>query len=146
MQLANAWKQSGRISLWRYTENERNFPGWHLNGDADGCKSLLALLDALAADGEGSRTVAIIAPTKTQLSVPNNKAGLAAWKAPSKLRITFSPTSREWRFPANLDPAELTVGADWLQPLRDGISGIPAGRGDYAVGDRIMGLSLWFWW
>ena len=78
MQRANAWKQSGRISLWRYTENQRNFPGWHLNGDADGCQSLLALLDALAADGEGSRTVAIIAPTKTQLSVPNNKAGLAA--------------------------------------------------------------------
>ena len=24
----NAWKQSGRVSLWRYTENERNYPGW----------------------------------------------------------------------------------------------------------------------
>lgn len=55
MQLANAWKQSGRISIWRYTENERNYPGWNL--------------DALAADGAGSRSIAITAPTKAQLAV-----------------------------------------------------------------------------
>ena len=21
------------ISIWRYTENQRNYPGWHLNAD-----------------------------------------------------------------------------------------------------------------
>ena|SRR5690606_2625984 len=146
MSVANSWKQSGRISLWRYTENERNFPGWHLNADAAGCQSLLALLDALAADGTGSRTVTVTAPTKAQLSVPNNKDGLAAWMAPDKLRVTFSPTAHEWSFPSQLDPAVITVGSAWLAQLRDGIVGIPTGRGDYSIGDRKGGLPLWFWW
>jgi hypothetical protein len=146
MQLADSWKQSGRISLWRYTENERNFPGWHLNADAAGCRSLLGLFEALAADGAGSRTVAITAPMKAQLSVPNNKIGLAAWVAPEKLRITASPIAEEWSFPAHLDPAIFTVGSAWLPQLREGIAGIPEGRGDYSIGNRKSSLALWFWW
>lgn len=146
MQLANSWKQFGRISLWRYTENERNFPGWHLNADEAGCRSLLLLFEAFAADGIGSRTVAITAPTKAQLVVPNNKAGLAACVAPEKLRITFSPAPEEWSFPSDLDPAMIRVGSSWLSQLRDGIAGIPEGRGDYAIGDRKGGFPLWFWW
>lgn len=146
MNLANSWTQSGRISLWRYTENERNFPGWHLNADAAGCQSLLALLEALAADGAGSRTIAVTAPTKAQLGVPNNKRGLAAWVAPDKLRVTLSPTAEEWSFPAELDPAVMTVGSGWLAQLREGIAGIPEGRGDYSIGDRKGSHSLWFWW
>ena len=38
------WKQRGIISLWRYTENSRNYSGWHLTADAAGCASLLELL------------------------------------------------------------------------------------------------------
>ena len=146
MQLANSWKQSGRISLWRYTENERNFPGWHINADSAGCESLLALLEVLSADGGGSRTVAIATPTKAQLDVPNNKAGLATWVAPDKLRMTFSPNPEEWFFSSAIDPAEITVGTSWLAPLREGIAGIPNGHGDYSIGDRKSGLPLWFWW
>ena len=47
-----------------FSRTERNYPGWHLNADRAGCQSLLSLLDALAADGAGSRSVAITAPTK----------------------------------------------------------------------------------
>lgn len=146
MQFANSWKQSGRISLWRYTENERNFPGWHLNADAAGCRSLLALLEMLAANGSGSRTVTVTAPTKAQLDVSNNKAGLGAWVAPDKLLVTFSPTPDEWSFPPEIDPAVITVGSAWLAQLRKGIAGIPEGCGDYSVGDRKGSYPLWFWW
>ena len=146
MSVANLWKQSGRISLWRYSENERNFPGWHLNADAAGCQSLINLLDALAADGAGSRTVALSAPTTKQLGVPNNKGGLAAWVAPDKLRVKFSPAPQEWSFLPDLDPAVIAVGSAWLAQLREGIAGIPAGRGDYSIGDRKGSLPLWFWW
>lgn len=147
MYLANLWKQSGHISLWRYTENERNYPGWHLNADLEGCQSLQALLEALAADGGGSRTVTLTAPAKSQLGVPNNRSGRAAWVAPAKLRVAFSATASEWSFPADLDPAVLTVGSDWLAPLLEGVAGIPEGRGDYSIGGHNVGnLSLWFWW
>ena len=144
MQSVNSWKQSGRISIWRYTENERNYPGWHLNADRVGCQSLLALLDALVADGAGSRSIAITPPTKTQLGVPNNRHGQAAWVAPAKLRLTLSPVADQWSFPPDLDPAALVVGPTWLQALREGIDGIPEGRGDYSIGKG--SLPLWFWW
>lgn len=144
MQSANCWKQTGRISIWRYTENERNYPGWHLNADRAGCQSLLSLLDALAADGAGSRSVAITAPTKAQLVVPNNMRGRAAWVAPEKLRLTISPVEDRWSFPPDLDPAAIEVGSAWLRALRGGIAGIPEGCADYAIGKG--SLSLWFWW
>jgi hypothetical protein len=146
MHHAHSWKQSGNISLWRYTENERNYPGWHLTADAAGCASLIALLDALAADGvPASRSVEITPPSKPQLGVPNNKSGSAAWQAPGKLRVSFSATPAEWSFPLDLDSAVITVGSDWLASLREGLSGIPLGRGDYSIGPE--GSSrLWFWW
>lgn len=56
----------GRVSLWRYTENERNYPGWNLNADAAGCRSLLELLDALTITGAGGRTVTVTQPTSEQ--------------------------------------------------------------------------------
>ncbi|MEO8366552.1 MAG: hypothetical protein ABI538_10135 [Pseudoxanthomonas sp.] len=146
MKLVNSWNQSGLVSIWRYTDNERNYPGWHLNADGAGCQSLLALLEALASYGTGSRSVAVTAPTKAQLRVPNNKAGLAAWVAPDRLRVTFSLAPDEWSFPPALDPAAITFGSDWVEQLREGIAGIPQRRGDYAIGDRKGGLPLWFWW
>ena len=147
MYLANLWKQSGHISLWRYTENERNYPGWHLNADHAGCHSLQELVEALAAVGGGSRSVTLTAPTKSQLGVPNNHSGRAAWLAPSKLRVAYSATPSEWSFPAGIEPAVLTIGSDWLSPLLEGIAGIPKGRGDYCIGGQgSENLPLWFWW
>ena len=148
MHLAHSWEQTGNLSLWYYTENERNYPGWHLTGDAAGCASFVALLDALAADGiPASRAVEITPPSKAQLTVPNNKSGLAAWLSPRKFRIAFSSNPVDWSFPLDRDTAVLTVGLDWLAPIREGISGIPLGRGDYSIGPTAKGNArLWFWW
>lgn len=143
----SVWKQQGRISLWRYTENERNYPGWHLNADPAGCTSLLALLEELAQNPGAHRTVQLSAPSPSQLQVPNNRGGRAAWSAPAKLSLACSAQPGSWEFPPDLEPASLTIGSDWLEPLRTGIAGIPEGRGDYSIGHRKNGnLSLWFWW
>ncbi|MGS1079888.1 hypothetical protein [Pseudoxanthomonas beigongshangi] len=144
MQATHTWRQSGRISLWRYTENERNYPGWHFNADAAGCHSLVALLDALSRDGEGTRTVSISAPTNDQLRVPNNKSGLAAWQAPDKLKVILSARPDDWSFPPAIEPAVVTLGTSWLAPLSEGIQGIAKGRGDHAIGSKDH--HLWFWW
>ena len=141
------WKQAGRISLWRYTANERNYPGWHLNADRSGCASLLALLHELAEGPEMQRIVHISAPDSAQLSVPNNQGGQAPWLSPPKLRMSCSRDPHAWVFPPDLEPASLTVGTDWLEPLRQGIAGIPDGRGDFSIGnDKNGSLRLWFWW
>ncbi len=142
-----AWKQSGRISLWRYTENERNYPGWNLNADSVGCKSLLELVDALVAESCGSRTINLTEPSQAQLRVPGNTGGAAAWVVPVKLRVTISDARSDWHFPQDLDPARIEFGSDWVAPLREGVASMSAGRGDYSIGnDKNGSLKLWFWW
>ena len=141
---SHSWEQSGSVMLWRYSENQRNFPGWHLTANADGCTSLIALLDAFAADAApGSRTLTITTPTQAALAVPNNRS--AAWVAPAKLRLTFSAVPSQWSFPESTVPAELSIGAEWLPILRQAIAGIPLGGGDYSIGPSGSG-SLWLWW
>lgn len=143
---SHSWKQTGSVALWRYTENQRNYPGWHLSADDTGCASLIALLDAFSTDGiAGNRTVSITSPTPEILAVPNNWS--ASFVAPDKLLISVSDTPSQWSFPESLDPAELTIGADWLPKLRLAIAGIPRGEGDYSIGVSNAGsLRLTFWW
>lgn len=141
---SHSWKQHGAISLWRYTENERNYPGWHLSANPAGCESLITLIEALSADGAGTtRSVGLTPPTPAILGVPNNKHGTARFNAPAKLCISFSSIPDHWLFPPQLEPAELSFGHDWLAPLRNGLAGIPNGVGDFSIGDD---LPLWFWW
>ncbi len=143
---SHSWKQAGSVALWRYKENQRNFPGWHLTADAAGCASLLTLLDALVADGGNrSRTVAVQAPTPAILSVPNNRS--SACRSPSKLRLSLSANPSEWSFPDLLEPATLTLGAEWVPELQRGIADIARGEGDYSIGSPSgENLQLWFWW
>lgn len=129
--------------LWRYSENRRNFPGWHFTANADGCASFIALLDAFAVDADGSRTLDVTAPTQAVLAVPNNRS--AALVVPAKLRLMLSASSSYWSFPESTDPAELAVGVEWLPILRRAIAGIPQGQGDYSIGPAGSG-SLWLWW
>lgn len=146
---SDQWKQRGSLALWRHTENERNFPGWHLTADASGSDSLVELLDAFVADGRSaSRILRITKPTPRLLSVPNNRHGGANWEAPAKLRLSFTATSEEhWSFPSDIKPAQLTIGADWIKPLKEGVEGLILGRGDYAIGSSDdLSLPLWFWW
>ncbi len=141
------WKQVGVVSLWRYTENERNYPGWHLNSDSTGCESLLALVDELDRNPGSHRTVQLVSPSQAQLAVPNNKNGRAAWLAPAKLKLTRSTENEAWSFPPDHNPASLTFGSRWMENLREGIAGISKGRGDFSIGNAGPGsLPLWFWW
>ena len=148
MQHINSWKPSGRISLWRYTEPLHHHPGWHLHADAPGCASLLSLMEALATDGAGGRTLTLAPPSPGLLAVPNNRGSRVRWVAPETLRIRLLAAPDEWSFPADLDPALLSFGCAWLTRLRAGIADIPGGRGGYAIGidhDRTCSELLWFW-
>src|SRR5579872_5538090 len=44
---ANAWALRGTVFLWRYRENVKNFPGWHLAANPEGSLALLELFGAV---------------------------------------------------------------------------------------------------
>ncbi len=140
------WKQSGQIALWHYAERNRNYEGWHLTANDQGCGSLSDLIDAMMIDGEGAtRSIHIVAPTPAMLAVPN--CPIRKIIAPSAFRITVASDPNAWTFPEASEHARLDVGIDWLPLLRDGMSDIRKGLGDYSIGVTRKGsLPLWFWW
>ena len=144
---AHGWRQTGRIWLWRYVENIRNYPGWHVTADAQGAASLLGLLGLLDTLNQGgadsARTVQISAPSASILAVPNNRR--AAWHAPARLRVGTSANEEEWRLTAEDQSAALTVGSGWRPVLQLALVGIAEGRGDYAIGPSGK-QQLTIWW
>jgi hypothetical protein len=143
----HSWKQNGAVSIWRYTEFEKKFGGWHLSADDAGVESLLQLFTALQSEPGAHRTVAITPPSKRLLKVPNYQQGRAKWIAPSKLQLRFSSAPETWELPGDLEPARLSVGASYLPELVTAVKGIPRGEGDFSMGSRDgESLRLWFWW
>jgi len=146
---AFSWKQEGVISLWRYKEFPKKFGGWHLSGNDAGIKSLLALLQLLADNPSVFRTVKTTPPSASLLRVPNFQQGNAPWVAPSKLHLQCAPPEAPdtWEFPAELEPATLTVGGAFLPELVSALEGIPKGKGDFCIGRAGQSSSrLCFWW
>ena len=135
---------NGSISLWRFTENVRNYPGWHLSADELGCASLRSLLTSLQSSG-GYRTIPTSRPTSTTLSVPNNKGGAAKWTAATKWRIEFAKAN-SWSFSQSADFAVLALGSSGMADLIRGVTAIATGIGDFCVGDGSQDEVLWFWW
>jgi len=73
-----SWQQRGSFYFWRYTENERNYPGWHFMVDAAASQSMAALASAFLAEGpHPARVLVLSPPSDVVLSVPNNKDGRA---------------------------------------------------------------------
>jgi hypothetical protein len=89
-----SWKQSGRLFLWRFTDNVRNFPGWHFMLDSTGSKSIAGLLNAMSkSDTSCIRIVQVSQPTTEVLRVPNNRD--AGCVTPTKLRIELDVTDAD---------------------------------------------------
>ena len=143
----HSWKQKGTVSLWRYTEFQKAFGGWHLSANDEGTASLLELLTALQTAPGAHRTVSITPPSARLLRVPNYQQGRAKWIAPSKLQLSVSPEPGVWEFPEALEPAQFSVGPAYLPELKRGLKGIPRGEGDFSIGSKERGkLRLWLWW
>jgi hypothetical protein len=140
------WKFTGKVYLWHYSQNARNFPGWHLTADAAGCQSLIELFKLLGTTSSpATRRISVTPPTREILSVPNS--GILPWTAPDRLVLTFHSDPRAWQITEANQVAEFVFGHSWLSQLQAGISGIGQGQGDYSIGNpNVPSQRLWFWW
>lgn len=135
----NEWKQNGRVSIWRYEGNPRNYPGWHLNCDEAGAASLRNLVASLANSPElARRTVSVAGPVQEQLAVPNCPA--EPW-APEKLILEVSSN---WFISEAEDKVVLGFPIEMAIELESGLQSLSQGDGDYYIGEK--GSELWFWW
>ena len=139
----NQWEQSGKIYLWRYVTNPKNYPGWHLACNKEGCESFLELLGCFVEAGpDAKRTVNISVPDDNQLKVPNFNDKSSS---PLKLVISYkSEYAYAWGFSEENGKVTLSIGREYLEKVKNGFLDIVQGKGDYSIGDK--GKELWFWW
>ncbi|MCV6622880.1 MAG: hypothetical protein OIF51_14140 [Cellvibrionaceae bacterium] len=135
----NQWNQKGKIYLWSYEGNPKNYSGWHLHCDKDGAASLAELISSFSNVSEAChRTVVLSRPNEQQLRVPNCSA-----KAMSDKKLVVSKQGK-WGIESKDGKTYFCFDAEHLSKLVDAILGIPDGKGDFNIGTK--GNWLWFWW
>ena len=132
-----------KICIWRYTDNTRNYPGYHLSADAEGC---LVLRDRLSKIRD-CEAFTLTAPDTAVLSVPNNQGGRARYFGGRKLQVhtasSLAPNTFRWE--EQDTTFILTCSRDQIARLLAGVADIEKGEGDYSIrGDDDQ--ALWFWW
>lgn len=153
--MVNQWRQKGEMSLWTYTRNIKNFPGWHLSADHQGCVSFLDLCERMMKmTCSSERTIVIRRPTVDILMVPGNQGGYATWRYPERLKLRYlqdSASQDVWHIEEVAESnVLLTLGVQHLNNLKEGIQGLMEGKGDYAIGthelsENSISMCLWFW-
>jgi hypothetical protein len=143
------YKVLGKIYIWKYKENKRNFPGWNLTVNNEGSKSLLNLLELLESSQYPSRKrVMLSEPTSKQLGVPNNRGGNARYKPARVLELRFKKFNNEeiWRMAEQESVVILEFGTNKMRELKSAIAGVPEGKGDFGICDAEDENVLFFWW
>lgn len=126
--------------VWRYRDNQRNYPGYHLSADADGCVALLAWLRSPRARPE----FRLQPVTPEVLSVPNSQAGYVGFTF-FKLHVRPDVARGHFQFSEVSDRLSLACSQQQVECIIKGVEGIVRDHGDYCIGGEDQHV-LWFWW
>ncbi len=135
------WVQSGKVFLWRYTENTRSFPGWHLAFDFLGANSLLTLFSSMKMLNQPTmRTIRLSKPGSDVLAIPNNRTSRIMAK--DKLRINWTPDRKnEWSINEQDDDVIMVLGKKVLANIEKAIENPNKAFDTTLAVDPL----LWFW-
>ena len=140
---AHQWNQRGQIYLWRYLENQRNYPDWSLSLDPLALESLRVLFRFLHEDETRChRTLVSSEPTAAILRVPNNRGGTARFTSPGKIRLYFDPAAEVgWKLAESGDPLQWQLGPSGLAETVEFLTD-PEDYFDGALGGEVP---VWWW-
>ena len=141
MSIVETWKQAGRFFFWRFTENTRNYPGWHFMVDRAASVSIAALFRSMAqSESACHRTVVVSLPTVEVLNVPNNRNSPCV--APERLRIELTTAdANHWALMEDGALVHWQMGADSFRKTAD-VFAHPEKYFDSTIG---RAPALWCW-
>lgn len=134
--------------MWRYKENKRNYPGYHLTADREGCESLEKILANFETSQKARDHRFDLTPvTQAVLDVPNNASGNATVVSLKPWRLFVDPTQPEgfFEFSERHPACDLKLSPQQAGCVLEGVRDISKGKGDYCIGgdgDHV----IWFWW
>ena len=138
------WTQRGSISLWHYKDFPKNYCGYHLTADQDGCVFLIGLVERFRnAQYPARKQIALDTPTPDVLSVPNcPRKCIPADRVELRFRRDFSDD--HWSITESGREVKIEMGANGLNDLDRGVGDMILADGDWSTGSGES--SLWFWW
>ena len=145
------WRPDGRIYLWRYHTERRDYGGLHFTADDAGLASLARLIDLMrAATHQAVATIRLAQPGPTEWHVPTHRVRPTAMTTWTIVHAKTRFAESHWSLTVSGSEARLELGAGRLEPFARGIGDVGNGRGDYSIGgdsdDDASNLDLWFWW
>ena len=137
------WRQRGTIAMWMNRRDPRRSE-WNIAADDAACDGLLQLFD-LMENGEWSskKELRLTKPVKTP-----DHGGDFPFRSAKQLTIKYPKdrvSNNHWQFTENGRKLLLEIGLTRLQELREAITDMKTGGGDYLIGDRDNN-PLWIWW
>lgn len=139
---------SAEVMLWRYRENRRNYPGYHLTANQAGCDVLRATFQSLAgATTHLEKILPLASLTQAVLGVPNNRAGNATVICFQRWLLASGPDFEGpyFVFGETETQCRLVLSREQCIRVCEGIEEMRRGRGDFSVGARAQQV-LWLWW
>jgi hypothetical protein len=129
--------------IWRYRDNQNNYPGYHLCADDEACVALLAWLRNPKKQTEFRLQPA----TQDVLNVPNNQGGLAACASCTQFKFQARTNVDSCHFLWSEESGRLSLECSHQQAelIIKGVEDILRGEGDYSIGAG-KNQVLWFWW
>lgn len=138
-------KHTGRVYIWKFIPENRNYPGWNLTADIEGCNSLIKLLQQMQLASFPSHKTIITHPaTINQVkAATDNKP----FETVGRIALKFRKGEQQlWQTEERNDVLEIRFGEREMQLLQTALQRIIKGEGDFAIGDAENEHLVYFWW
>lgn len=146
-QQLSSWRQTGRVSIWRYLKAPRRYDGWHFSADRAGCQSLLDLLALLAETTEPAhRTLSLTDPASVgsdQIFWAHDEQVVPA----RKLRLQWPRDEAGSLLHPVDDVLTMSLTKESLADFADAVADVRNDKADFGVGfgNPPQIINFWHW-
>lgn len=137
----------GKVHIWRYKDNHKNYPDWNILLDKVANESVLELLNLMSAcEWSTQKTIKTEFPIPIHLNIVNNHNELVK-KSKSTLTLYCKVNEAEdyWKILELEDKIEIHFGKKKLVALQNVIKSILKGKRDFTISDDNDHSILCFW-
>ena len=141
----NKFKHKGRVFIWKFSPDNKNYPGWNFTSDLEGCYSLIELLELMQASPFPSKK--LIPTNPVTLSQVKAVTGSKSYKSARLLALDYRKGQPEfWQTDQDPEKLKISFGDRELEFLQTALQRIIKGEGDFAIGNSNDEYQVYFWW
>lgn len=138
------YSPKGRVLLWKFGPEHRNYIGWNLTADEEGCTFLVELLEGMQASAmpPSARITTVPATTPLVKAVTGSRPLMTV----SRLILHYRKGEPQlWITGEEEGALVITFGDREVALLQTALLRVVKGESDFAIGDEKDDQLLYFW-